>query len=325
MKWTLNDAKFGDIIRVKIGQFYHYGIYVTDDEIIQFGLPFTDIRRDSKTVEVLSSDIDAFLCGSFLEVGEPERKDGKRKKPKDVVARARERLGEKGYHILYNNCEHFAFECMFGEKYCSQVEKVRNMWKSFPFVNVYVKSFPFEVKDKNIFSSERQKEIDACGSEKVREEKYYSWKLLEHGLNHSLGLDIKKIKFKKEGTKWTCPDCQFSISHCDNIVAVVVARNNVGIDIEKIDTERFAQLPKEKILTEEELNIASLNLNEVWTVKEAIFKSGQEKTFIPSKININSFPFITKKLQLKNSEYYLTIATKDLSVIKYFIDEEIKQ
>ena len=327
MQWTLNEPKFGDIIRVKLGQFYHYGIYVDDEEIIQFGLPLTDVRRDSKNVEVCATDMDTFLCGNFLEVGQSEKKEGKKKKPSQIVKMARSRLGEKGYHILYNNCEHFAYECLFGKKKSSQVDDVRAMWKNFPFVNVYVKTFPFATDRGLIFPKERQEEIDKCGSEKVRQEKYYSWKLLEYGLRHSLGLDIKNIKFEKKGRKWSCPDCHFSISHCDNIVAVAVARNEIGVDIEKIDLERFSLFPPQKILTDKEMEsqFDAEDINRLWTVKEALFKQGKDKTFFPNKVCTSEKSFVSIKLKNEDNDFYLSVATKDISLIKFHIDENISQ
>ena len=45
MKWTFNEAKPGAMVRVCLGEVYHYGIYVSDDEIILFGPPPTTIIR----------------------------------------------------------------------------------------------------------------------------------------------------------------------------------------------------------------------------------------------------------------------------------------
>ena len=38
MKWLLTEPRYGDMVRVKSGTVYHYGVYVSDDEVIQFGL-----------------------------------------------------------------------------------------------------------------------------------------------------------------------------------------------------------------------------------------------------------------------------------------------
>ncbi len=39
MNWEFRYCSPGDIIRVKLGSVYHYGIFVNDDEVIQFGYP----------------------------------------------------------------------------------------------------------------------------------------------------------------------------------------------------------------------------------------------------------------------------------------------
>jgi hypothetical protein len=39
-----------------------------------------------------------------------------------VVSRAKKRLGEKKYNLLFNNCEHFATSCKVGRSRCRQLE-----------------------------------------------------------------------------------------------------------------------------------------------------------------------------------------------------------
>lgn len=131
MKWELSEAVYGDIVRICLGEIYHYGIYVSDDEVIQFGPPPVNILRPEDEIEVCVTNIDDFLCGKFLEVEKPERKERKkRRSPEEVVQTARSRIGEKGYSILYNNCEHFVYECAYGEHFCSQTDRIRKMWRS---------------------------------------------------------------------------------------------------------------------------------------------------------------------------------------------------
>ena len=248
-------------------------------------------------------------------------------KPDEIVENARSRIGEGGYHILYNNCEHFVNQCAFGEKVSSQVDGLREMWKSFPLVDVYVKSFPFDTKTDKIYPVERKEEIESCGSEKVRQEKYYAWKLLEKAVQQSFGKNLNQFKFSKKNSKWICDGCEFSISHSDNLVAIVVSRNPVGIDIESIDLERFKKFPKEKILTEEELKINTSEdenfLNSIWTAKESIFKKYGEKNFNPAKVNTINEKYITKTIKNGDSEYYLTIATDNTTFIKFYVDDNL--
>lgn len=333
MKWILKEAKYGDIVRVKLGDIYHYGIFASKDEIIQFGLPPTDLRMDYKKVEVCISDLETFVCGKHIEVGEFENGELKKKRtPEEVVESARKRIGERGYHILYNNCEHFARECACGEKYCGQVEMVREMWKSFPFVNIYVKKYPFDILNNDVYPKERAEEINSCGNQDVKNEKFYVWKLLEHGLKHSLGKNIKDFNFTKNGYKWTCDKCNFSLSHTGNLVAVAVARNSVGVDIEEIDFERFEKIPSEKILTRNEIDQNKnmqkkrliTHLNRLWTIKESIFKKNNDNAFAPTKIEVDEYSHITKIVDVGGEKYFLSVATDNINIIKFHADKDIK-
>lgn len=117
------------MIRVRVGSMYHYGIYLSDDEVIQFGLPPIDgAVRNSEDVKVLVTDVDVFHCGNFLETAELgffEKR--KARKAEEIAAYARSRIGSGGYDILKNNCEHFAYECVFGKGRSIQSENAENM------------------------------------------------------------------------------------------------------------------------------------------------------------------------------------------------------
>ena len=133
MKWTVREGKFGDMVRVHCNdQLDHYGVYVSDTEIIQFGKNPT-LRMDVSEAEVcvLSTDINEFRNGTYPEFADMSFSEKmKRYNPEKTVKIARARIGEYGYNIIHNNCEHFAYECVFGKKYSSQEEKVRSIIKS---------------------------------------------------------------------------------------------------------------------------------------------------------------------------------------------------
>ena len=133
MKWTPEDCKPGDMIRVRIGSICHYGICSGENEVIQFGLPPTpESLANPSSVKVCVSDLDEFSRGNIIERASldfSERR--KRFSPAKTVERARARIGEGGYDILHNNCEHFAYECMFGVKKSTQEEAVRDKWRAF--------------------------------------------------------------------------------------------------------------------------------------------------------------------------------------------------
>ena len=131
MRWEPKEASRGDMVRIKIGLFYHYGVFVSPDEVIQFGLaPALRPHQRDADVTVLSTDLASFRNGGSCEtaVFTPEEA-ASHPTPAEAVAAARNRMGEGGYHILYNNCEHFANECVTGKHYSEQVEGVREMFK----------------------------------------------------------------------------------------------------------------------------------------------------------------------------------------------------
>ena len=127
LKWWPRDPRPGDLIRVRIGTVYHYGVFVSEEEVIQFGLPPVNLFRDESRIEVCATDIDTFACGSIVETADPGRK---RLPPEKSIALARARIGEKGYSLLHNNCEHFATECVLGERFCEEADAARSRWQA---------------------------------------------------------------------------------------------------------------------------------------------------------------------------------------------------
>ena len=125
MQWVEKTPVRGDMIRTKVRFYYHYGIFVSVDQVIQFGLP-DDPMRAADSIKVLSSDIATFLHGGDVEVAEPDRAERRKMRSADqIVQIARSRLGEGGYDILHNNCEHFVNECAFGQHTSSFLQDVR--------------------------------------------------------------------------------------------------------------------------------------------------------------------------------------------------------
>ena len=125
MIWTAQPPKMGDIIRVKVKFYHHYGIYLSDDQIVQFGLP-DNTGLDPDRIAVTVTDMDGFRIGGDLEVAKLTVKERlKRFSPNKTKALALSRIGETGYNILHNNCEHFVNECVFGRHESSFVAGVR--------------------------------------------------------------------------------------------------------------------------------------------------------------------------------------------------------
>lgn len=123
--WEMTNPYPGAHIRVQIKSLYHHGIYIGNDEVVQFGLPF-DMFRPKEEVKVIKSSINDFLQGGFLEVRVFTRKEKKQKNDDNkIIEIALSKLGEGGYDIVHNNCEHFVNYCIFNKKESLQVDSVR--------------------------------------------------------------------------------------------------------------------------------------------------------------------------------------------------------
>lgn len=334
MRWLLKEPSFGDMIRVSFGDFYHYGIYASDSEVIQFGLAPTQraLLSDSE-VEVLSSDIDAFLGGGFLEVAEFDKKEKKKhRSPREAVEYARARLGMRGYNILYNNCEHFANECLTGEHYCEQTESVRAMFRSLAVADVYVAQIPDAVRVGSVIPKGRDEQIRSAGSERVRVEMYCAWRLLEYALERSFGLKMKKLDFTlTDSGKWCASGCEFSISHSGGAVAVAVSRAPIGVDIERADAKKRLVNLADGMLSEKEretyLARSEAEREEyllcAWCMKEAEFKRSGAAVFDPAAISADSKELSSIELVLGGVDYTLGVATSSPERIRLYKDIDL--
>ena len=125
MNWKEKTPVYGDMIRTKVSFYHHYGIFVSEDQVIQFGLP-DDPLREAEQIKVLSTDMMTFLQGGELEVAQMDRAERKSMySPEKIVERAQHRLGQGGYDILHNNCEHFVNDCVFGQPKSAFLQDVR--------------------------------------------------------------------------------------------------------------------------------------------------------------------------------------------------------
>ena len=105
---THKDLKRGDHIYANYGGYTHHGIYCGDGKVIHYGA-----KGKIRKVSLIS----------FAQHHHVSVKKYDHPYPADrVVSRAKKRLGEKKYHLLFNNCEHFATSCKVGRSRCRQLE-----------------------------------------------------------------------------------------------------------------------------------------------------------------------------------------------------------
>ncbi len=136
--WTHKPPKRGDHIRVKrmSGLYYHHGIFVSDGEVIHFTGDDDDSVLDWSKAHVIKTDLQQFLRGGDVEVKEYSDTELADLYPVEgIVSYARTCLGDDGYNLIFNNCEHFANACTLGKYRSRQVEnffggKTMGLWGS---------------------------------------------------------------------------------------------------------------------------------------------------------------------------------------------------
>lgn len=192
-------------------------------------------------------------------------------------------------------------------------------------IRVFVTKYPIGVSSYYLPLT-RRSEIDNCKDETVRQRKYYAFKLLELALNLVYSKLMRDVSFeKKPSGKWVCDVCEFSISHCNDIVVVAVSDNPVGVDVELNDVSRFDERMQQRIFCKNEQNAAwqmsseqrAVYANKLWTVKEAVFKRDEGSAFVPSAIDSTLTACETVTISDGGKRYYLSTAGQSGGKIEY--------
>ncbi len=132
-------ASVGDIIYVKRRGYRHFGIYVGNERVIHYYKEKHPLLSDGVITETslskFMSDSDTVYVLNGLGPAADKKvfdwiiqklTNGKVHafSPEETVARARSKLGEHGYSLLFNNCEHFSFWCKTGISKSSQTDDI---------------------------------------------------------------------------------------------------------------------------------------------------------------------------------------------------------
>lgn len=106
----------GDHIFVRRVGYTHHGVEVADGLVIHF----TGTPGSKRGATIRREPIESFRSGGVVQV----RRYEQRLEPDVVVERAESKLGQSGYNLYANNCEHFARWCVTGDHQSSQVNAV---------------------------------------------------------------------------------------------------------------------------------------------------------------------------------------------------------
>lgn len=142
----------GDIVAVDRGLFWHYGIFENDNAVYHYQdaarLGVKGRIARTSFAEFVAAAEDYFILGfsgsptpwairvDYTAEGQGERpqlEPALRRggvyslEPDAVIAAARSRLEDGDYHLLENNCEHFALTCNVGCKTSLQVARFEDV------------------------------------------------------------------------------------------------------------------------------------------------------------------------------------------------------
>jgi hypothetical protein len=105
----------GTHIKTQRTGFTHHGIYIGEGRVIHYAGLSDGFVKSGPICEV---SLEEFQCGKgFKEVAY-----GTRFSDEEIVCRAKSRLGEAGYNVFHNNCEHFCAWCVTGDHASKQID-----------------------------------------------------------------------------------------------------------------------------------------------------------------------------------------------------------
>ena len=152
-------VKNGDVIKVNRGFYNHYGVYVeASNTVIHYTgengpSDFHGIVRETSLKEFLNGSENFSVCEFPKDLQEfaASMKNNRHSKflflvqllrlirlrdyhlysGNETVERAKSKLGQSEYDLVFNNCEHFAVWCKTGVKNSSQVNRILDIAASF--------------------------------------------------------------------------------------------------------------------------------------------------------------------------------------------------
>ena len=132
-------ANKGDIVYVKRRGYRHFGIYTGNQQVIHYykernPLLCDGIISETSLNEFMSGSDTLYVLNGIGPAAKNNLFDWIIKRvfggeinpfpPQETIERARSKLGEQGYNLLLNNCEHFAFWCKTGVAKSTQVDDI---------------------------------------------------------------------------------------------------------------------------------------------------------------------------------------------------------
>ena len=110
-KYAATSPKPGDMIRIHVGTHYHYGVYLGNGEVTQFGRA---VNKPGEEITVNMVTLKEFCGDKIPEIRILTRRQTKhRRKTEDIIKYAHQSLGQQGYNLSTNNCADYANRTVF--------------------------------------------------------------------------------------------------------------------------------------------------------------------------------------------------------------------
>lgn len=326
MKWEFKEAELGDMVRTNMGSYYHYAIFIGDEKLIQFGKPQISNNPDNVVVEETS--VVDFLGDRFMEVAVFNAKEQKQKnKPEEIVKTAKNCLGEKGYNILTNNCEHFANRCVFNSSLSSQIDQVRKEIINKLFVpKIYIVDLKhkFKHKYKPLLLA---KELKSITNKDLIKQKIQLYNLLYYVFLKNYNSKLKKNSIEKnEFGKPMIAGFEISFSHCEDMVAIGIAKSKIGIDIEYINRDLKVDKFQQYLYNNSEYDKCSVeDFYKCWGKKESIYKMlGNTQSFNPRDITTENYKTNSEIIKFNDKDFIVCWALEHYKNIEIVIMSDSK-
>lgn len=105
----------GDIIRTRRFIYWHYGIFISENAVINYSCYPKHWWQNRPQIKILS--LNDFVRKSKLQ----EVYYRSTEKREDIVENAIKCLGETEYSLLNNNCKHFVLSCIPQNNNCKNL------------------------------------------------------------------------------------------------------------------------------------------------------------------------------------------------------------
>lgn len=191
-------------------------------------------------------------------------------------------------------------------------------------INKIAKVYVYKIKHNysnriDWFNKNRLLQINKCLNNTTRQQKIYSWLLINYALQKELKEDSVEQKYFElvNDSFWKYKNYYFTISHSGKYVAIAISLHKIGIDLELFDREKFKRSIWNRIVgSNKNMDYSPLSCLILWIKKEAFFKqTSQNYVLKPNKEQSKKITIIN----IKKTRIWLAI-TCDKKNLRLSID-----